>query len=79
MSTAIFESCLGAKIKNAGRTFETIDPRTGKVIANIAEGRTEDVDLAVNVARKAFDFGTWPRLPGCVSLLLLNITSSISK
>ncbi|CAK9150886.1 unnamed protein product [Ilex paraguariensis] len=49
----------------AGRTFETIDPRTGEIIARIAEGDKEDVDLAVKAARQAFDHGPWPRLPGC--------------
>lgn len=49
-----------------GKTFETIDPRTGEVIARIAEGDKEDVDLAVKAARHAFDDGPWPRLPGSV-------------
>ncbi|PSS20880.1 Aldehyde dehydrogenase family 2 member like [Actinidia chinensis var. chinensis] len=48
----------------SGKTFETIDPRTGEVIAKIAEGDKEDVDLAVKAAREAFDCGPWPRLPG---------------
>ncbi|CAI9100306.1 OLC1v1037279C1 [Oldenlandia corymbosa var. corymbosa] len=48
----------------SGKTFETIDPRTGDPIARIAEGDTEDVDLAVKAAREAFDNGPWPRLPG---------------
>ncbi|XP_048423109.1 aldehyde dehydrogenase family 2 member C4-like isoform X4 [Pyrus x bretschneideri] len=48
----------------SGKTFETIDPRTGEVIARVAEGDTEDVDLAVKAARAAFDHGPWPRLPG---------------
>ncbi|KAL2248802.1 UNVERIFIED_CONTAM: Aldehyde dehydrogenase family 2 member C4 [Sesamum indicum] len=47
----------------SGKTFETIRPRTEQVIANIAEGDKEDVDLAVNAARHAFDHGPWPRLP----------------
>ncbi|KAI4380037.1 hypothetical protein MLD38_006268 [Melastoma candidum] len=47
-----------------GRTFETIDPRTGEVIAMIAEGDKEDVDLAVKAAREAFDHGRWPRMSG---------------
>lgn len=37
------------------------------MIARVAEGRKEDVDLAVKAARDAFDHGPWPRLPGCVS------------
>ncbi|KAK4481208.1 hypothetical protein RD792_012090 [Penstemon davidsonii] len=48
----------------SGKTFETIDPRTGEVIAKISEGDKEDIDLAVKAARQAFDHGPWPRLPG---------------
>ncbi|PWA90821.1 aldehyde/histidinol dehydrogenase [Artemisia annua] len=48
----------------SGKTFETIDPRTEEVIANIAEGDKEDVDLAVKAAREAFDHGPWPRMSG---------------
>ncbi|KAJ8477251.1 hypothetical protein OPV22_020978 [Ensete ventricosum] len=48
----------------SGETFETRDPRTGEVIANIAAGNMEDVDLAVIAARKAFDHGKWPRMSG---------------
>ncbi|KAH7849372.1 hypothetical protein Vadar_016890 [Vaccinium darrowii] len=48
----------------SGKTFETISPRTGEVIARVAEGDKQDVDLAVKAARDAFDHGPWPRLPG---------------
>uniref|UniRef100_A0A2N9FXP5 Aldehyde dehydrogenase 1 n=1 Tax=Fagus sylvatica TaxID=28930 RepID=A0A2N9FXP5_FAGSY len=48
----------------SGKTFETIDPRTGEVTARISEGDKEDIDLAVKAARHAFDYGPWPRLPG---------------
>ncbi|WJX48328.1 Aldehyde dehydrogenase 2 member C4 [Trifolium repens] len=48
----------------SGKTFETIDPRTGEVIARISEGTKEDIDVAVKAARYAFDSGPWPRLPG---------------
>lgn len=48
----------------SGKTFETINPSTEEVIASIAEGDKEDVDLAVKAARDAFDHGPWPRLPG---------------
>ncbi|KAK4790085.1 hypothetical protein SAY86_017389 [Trapa natans] len=47
-----------------GRTFETVDPRNGEVIATVAEGEKEDVDAAVKAARRAFDHGPWPRMPG---------------
>ncbi|KAG6718691.1 hypothetical protein I3842_04G165000 [Carya illinoinensis] len=48
----------------SGKTFETIDPRTGEMIAKVAEGDKEDVDLAVKAAQQAFDHGPWPCLPG---------------
>ncbi|XP_010254148.1 PREDICTED: aldehyde dehydrogenase family 2 member C4-like [Nelumbo nucifera] len=48
----------------SGKTFETIDPRTGEVIARVAQGDKEDVELAVKAAREAFDHGRWPRMPG---------------
>ncbi|KAK7320002.1 hypothetical protein RJT34_04731 [Clitoria ternatea] len=47
-----------------GKRFETIDPRTGEVIARISEGTKEDIDIAVKAARQAFDLGPWPRLSG---------------
>ncbi|OWM66022.1 hypothetical protein CDL15_Pgr015448 [Punica granatum] len=52
-----------------GRNFETVDPRTGEVIATVAEGDKEDVDVAVKAARTAFDQGPWPRMSGFVRLL----------
>lgn len=50
----------------AGKTFETSDPRTGEVIASVAEAGKEDVELAVKAARNAFDNGPWPRMSGYV-------------
>src|SRR5689334_2995715 len=38
----------------SGKTFETINPATGEVIAKVAEADAADVDLAVKAARKAF-------------------------
>ncbi|CAI6351710.1 unnamed protein product [Macrosiphum euphorbiae] len=38
----------------SGKTFATINPANKKTIANVAEGDKEDVDLAVNAARAAF-------------------------
>lgn len=57
----------------AGKTFETRDPRTGEVIAKIAEGDKADIDLAVKAAREAFDHGPWPRMSGFVSAPLSTI------
>ncbi|MGF6511134.1 aldehyde dehydrogenase family protein [Paraburkholderia sp. 32] len=47
-----------------GGTFDTVDPSNEKVIAKVAAATSEDVDLAVNAARKAFDEGPWPRMSG---------------
>ncbi|XP_073010757.1 aldehyde dehydrogenase family 2 member B7, mitochondrial-like [Typha latifolia] len=46
----------------SGRTFPTSDPRTGEVIAHVAEGDVEDTNRAVAAARKAFDEGPWPKM-----------------
>jgi len=46
----------------AGRTFESLNPATNSPIAVVAEGTAEDVDRAVQTARKAFDAGPWPRM-----------------
>lgn len=46
----------------SGKTFPTYDPRTGDVIAHMAEGDAEDINRAVAAARKAFDEGPWPKM-----------------
>ena len=38
----------------SGQTFETINPATEDVLAEVAHGQAEDVDRAVKAARKAF-------------------------
>ncbi|TDC47933.1 aldehyde dehydrogenase family protein [Jiangella ureilytica] len=46
----------------SGRTFETLDPATGAVLARVAHGGDEDVDRAVAAARAAFEPGSaWRR------------------
>ncbi|GAA4812655.1 aldehyde dehydrogenase family protein [Tomitella cavernea] len=42
--------------------IDVVDPTTEQVIAQVAEGTAEDVDLAVAAARRAFD--GWSALPG---------------
>jgi gamma-glutamyl-gamma-aminobutyraldehyde dehydrogenase len=46
----------------AGRTFQTVNPATGKPIADMAQGGAADVDLAVKAARAAFRRGDWSRM-----------------
>ena len=43
----------------SGKTFDTLNPATEEVITSIAEGDSADIDLAVTVARKAFEDGPW--------------------
>src|SRR5262249_20823413 len=45
----------------AGTTFDSVNPATGEVIVKIASCRKEDVNIAVEKARRAFDSGVWSR------------------
>jgi aldehyde dehydrogenase (NAD+) len=45
----------------SGKTFQTENPSTGEVLAELAEGDKADVDRAVAAARRAFDEGPWSR------------------
>jgi len=46
-----------------GRTFATLDPATGREIAQVALAGAEDVDRAVAAARAAFAEGPWGSMP----------------
>ena len=46
----------------SGKTFETLNPSTGEVIAKVAEGDKADVDKAVKAARKQFEGGAWRKM-----------------
>lgn len=52
---------IGGRWRSAqsGKTFETLDPSTGKVLVRVAEASQADVDLAVNAARGAHEKGDW--------------------
>jgi phenylacetaldehyde dehydrogenase len=46
----------------SGRTFSTLDPATGGLLARVAHGDADDVDRAVRSARAAFEPGSpWRR------------------
>ena len=45
-----------------GRYFETLNPATEEPITEVAEGDSRDVERVVEVARRAFDSGPWPKL-----------------
>ncbi|CAA9441459.1 MAG: Aldehyde dehydrogenase, partial [uncultured Phycisphaerae bacterium] len=46
----------------SGKTFDTLNPTTGDVIAHVQEGEKPDVDKAVKAARRAFDGGPWRKM-----------------
>src|SRR5438309_11802305 len=46
----------------SGKTFPTYNPATGEVLAQVAEGDRDDINLAVKAARKAFDHGPWRKM-----------------
>ena len=48
----------------SGRTFDSINPATGKGITRVAAAGKEDVDAAVTAAHKAFTDGAWPKMSG---------------
>jgi aldehyde dehydrogenase (NAD+) len=45
----------------SGKRFETRNPATGELLANVADGDAADVDRAVKAARAAFE-GPWSRM-----------------
>ena len=45
----------------SGQRFETRNPATGELLANVAQGGAEDVDRAVKAAREALS-GPWSRM-----------------
>lgn len=46
----------------SGRTFDTLNPATGEILAAVAEGDQPDIDRAVDAARRAFEGGPWTRM-----------------
>ena len=46
----------------SGKKFATVYPATEEIIVEVAEGGPEDIDQAVDAARRAFDDGPWPRM-----------------
>ncbi|WP_256463220.1 aldehyde dehydrogenase family protein [Streptomyces sp. ICN903] len=61
----------------SGRTREVLDPADATVLAVVSEGGAEDVDAAVEAARRAFDTGVWPRTPVAERAALLRRTADL--
>ena len=47
-----------------GRTFESVNPHDGRIVARSARAGREDALRAGDAARRAFDAGPWPRMTG---------------
>ncbi|MER9332818.1 aldehyde dehydrogenase [Mesorhizobium sp. M0293] len=64
----------------SGKTFDTTNPATGKVLGKVAACAAEDVDFAVQKARDAFEDGRWSRLhPTARKQILLRMAKLIKR
>jgi acyl-CoA reductase-like NAD-dependent aldehyde dehydrogenase len=45
----------------SGKTMDIVNPATGEVLGQLADGAAADVDRAVKAAQDAFDRGTWSK------------------
>lgn len=64
----------------SGKTFATENPATGKTLAEIAECDKEDVDRAVQAARRSFESGAWSKMsPTGRKEVLLRLAELIEK
>jgi gamma-glutamyl-gamma-aminobutyraldehyde dehydrogenase len=64
----------------SGKTFQTTNPATGEVLAEIAACDASDVDFAVAKARDAFEDGRWRQLtPGDRKAVLLKFAKLLER
>ena len=64
----------------SGKTFDSINPATGAVLAQVAECDEEDVNRAVAAGRHAFEDGRWSRMaPGDRKAVLLKLADLIRE
>ena len=64
----------------SGKTFDTTNPATGKVLGKVAACAAEDVDFAVQKARDAFEDGRWSRLhPTARKQILLRMAKLVKR
>ena len=63
----------------SGEYFDTVNPATGEVIAQLSRGSSADIDRAVAAARRAFE-GPWSKFtPYDRQKLMLRIHESVEK
>src|SRR3984957_19774957 len=63
----------------SGKTFATHNPATGEILAQVAEGDSEDIDRAVAAAREAFN-GPWSKFkPAQRQAILLKLADLVEE
>lgn len=63
-----------------GKTFYSYNPSTGEAYAEIAEAGAEDVDIAVNAARNAFENSEWSNMtPSDRGRLLMKVANILRE
>ncbi len=55
----------------SGKTFDSINPYNGDVVARVARAEAQDVRRAADAARRAFDAGPWKAMPAAERAALL--------
>jgi len=64
----------------SGKTFQSVNPATGAVLADVAEGDAADIDRAVVAARASFEDGRWSRMaPADRKAILLKLADLIRE
>ncbi len=64
----------------SGKTFKAINPATEEVVAEVVEGDSADVDLAVASARAAFESAAWINMtPHARGKLLSDVADLVDK
>ena len=64
----------------SGATFDSLNPATGEVLAQVAACGAEDVDFAVGKARDAFEEGRWSKLhPSARKTALITLTKLMKR
>src|SRR5581483_10231185 len=62
-----------------GATFAVIEPATGKPFAEVAQAGAEDAQRAVQLAHRAFEEGSWPRLSATERGRILQRTATLVR
>jgi len=76
MSANDFSLFIDGKWLDTNEVYEIRSPATGELVATVAKGGTEHVDLAVAAAKAAFEDGVWRRTPPAQRAALIRDVAS---